>query len=283
MQAKVGEEPRSSGSAKSERRGPEPRGLSSSNTPAGTRRLSRGEERRIGEAGMTEPRVAPKWSAQHAGGEGFRGLRSDREWGRQRIGGGAGCCELHGVDEEFEGGEPGRDWKWESPEVYSGKSGRRLDQNLWRPPGGKKLSSCGGSASLKRRRKCVGAKQGEKEKVAMDFEAKGEKDRLDVFAAMPPLQAKKRSFRKAASTSAVDDCVHQEGPPERQAQGRRDDLYGRFDRWLYSMRPAASAEDHDCSTRLKEFVMKNTEIAPTVFCGAEREIRCLVHDDVVWA
>ena len=33
--------------------------------------------------------------------------------------------------------------------------------------------------------------------VARDFKLKGEKDRSDIFAAMPPLEAKKLLFRKA--------------------------------------------------------------------------------------
>ena len=33
--------------------------------------------------------------------------------------------------------------------------------------------------------------------VARDFKPKGEKDREDLFAAMPPLEAKKLVFRKA--------------------------------------------------------------------------------------
>ena len=36
--------------------------------------------------------------------------------------------------------------------------------------------------------------------VARDFKPKGEKDREDLFAAMPPLEAKKLLFRKAATS-----------------------------------------------------------------------------------
>ena len=39
--------------------------------------------------------------------------------------------------------------------------------------------------------------------VARDFKPKGEKDRADLFAAMPPLESKKILFRKAASGEQV--------------------------------------------------------------------------------
>ena len=96
--------------------------------------------------------------------------------------------------------------------------------------------------------------------VARDFKPKGEKDRADLFAAMPPLEAKKLLFRRFASKANRDgprkmklmfidvkkahlngvcerDDVYVELPSEAGAPGK----CGRLLRWLYGMREAAQA------------------------------------------
>ena len=109
--------------------------------------------------------------------------------------------------------------------------------------------------------------------VARDFKPKGEKDRSDIFAAMPPLEAKKLLFRKAVGgrkelrngewcqqkIMLIDvKKSHFCGELEDHelafvfAAGRGECEQGkcwRLRRWLYGMRPAASAwEKHYSKT-----------------------------------
>ena len=109
--------------------------------------------------------------------------------------------------------------------------------------------------------------------VARDFKPKGEKDRIDLFAAMPPWEAKKLLFRMGATMmnstsrggSNDDEYVlifvdvkkaHLNGKleedewayvelPEEAGGG-----VGRLRRWLYGMRPAASAWERDYTENL---------------------------------
>jgi hypothetical protein len=109
--------------------------------------------------------------------------------------------------------------------------------------------------------------------VARDFKVKGDKDREDLFASMPPLEAKKAIFRIAATkmkepakkgrgrmkllfidvrkahlNGVYDQEVYVELPKEAEAEGK----CGRLKRWLYGMRPAAQAWEKDYSHRLQE-------------------------------
>ena len=138
--------------------------------------------------------------------------------------------------------------------------------------------------------------------VARDFKPKGEKDREDLFAAMPPLEAKKLLFRMAATSRQR----RKNGKIERQKMMfidvKKAHLYGkcgeddkvyvsapmvwsrpgmcwRLKRWLYGMRPAASAWEADYSEKLVLFGMKKGVSAPTVFFDPNRELRCVVHGD----
>ena len=47
--------------------------------------------------------------------------------------------------------------------------------------------------------------------VARDFKPKGEKDRGDLFAAMPPLEAKKALFQQAVNENARNRACGREG------------------------------------------------------------------------
>lgn len=47
-------------------------------------------------------------------------------------------------------------------------------------------------------------------------------------------------------------------------------------KWLYEMRQAANAWEQDYLNWIGEFRMKIGRFAPEVFCGAERDIRCVV-------
>ena len=78
--------------------------------------------------------------------------------------------------------------------------------------------------------------------VARDFKPKGEKDRADLFASMPPLEAKKVLFSIAAWKST-----------------------GTCSRWLYGMRQAASAWERDFVEKLAEIGMVSGKSSPVVF------------------
>ena len=138
--------------------------------------------------------------------------------------------------------------------------------------------------------------------VARDFKPKGEKDRGDLFAAMPPLEAKKLLFRMAAASEeriyegkrerrklmffdikkahlngkcGEDEFVYVVAPAGRGSTG----MWWRLNRWLYGMRPAASAWEADYSEKLSKFGMTKGKSAPTVFYDEGRDLRCVVHGD----
>jgi hypothetical protein len=138
--------------------------------------------------------------------------------------------------------------------------------------------------------------------VARDFKPKGEAGRADLFAAMPPLEAKKLLFQKAAVENARNRARGKEGikimfvdvkkahlngflekdeeafvwlPAEANAGNR----CGRLRRWLYGMRPAASAWEREYSDMLAEIGFAKGLAAPTVFFCKEKDIRCVVHGD----
>ena len=138
--------------------------------------------------------------------------------------------------------------------------------------------------------------------VARDFKPKGEKDRGEIFAAMPPLESKKLLFQQAVTQHALnkvngedgikimlidvkkahlngfvgkDECAYIELPWGVAKEGQ----CGRLRRWLYGMRQAAGAWERDYSEKLAEIGFAKGIAAPTVFYWEERGVRCVVHGD----
>jgi hypothetical protein len=133
--------------------------------------------------------------------------------------------------------------------------------------------------------------------VARDFRVKGEGHRDDLFAAMPPLEAKRFLFLMAASTWGAPDPVkvmlidvkkaHLNGyvdegtwacielPEEDFEEG----MCGRLKRWLYGMRPAAKAWEEDYAAKLCSAGFIRGVAAPTVFFHPEWDVRIVVHGD----
>jgi hypothetical protein len=123
--------------------------------------------------------------------------------------------------------------------------------------------------------------------VARDFKVKGE-GRCDIFAAMPPLEAKKMLFRMAAKDPLtwrkggrmrrklffVDvKKAHLNGkvPAEVDAFVRLPDgRVWKLRRWLYGMRPAAQAWEDDFAAKLASIGFVRGKSAPTVFFRKER-------------
>ena len=132
---------------------------------------------------------------------------------------------------------------------------------------------------------------------AIDFKQKGDGGRVDLFAAMPPLEAKKMLFRIAAGSRKV----WKSGRLQRRklmpidvkkAHLNRvvpDDVFvyvklpdgrvWRLKRWLYGMRPAAQAWEEDYSAKLGSLGFVPGRSAPTVFCPLGTGCRCVVHGD----
>jgi len=138
--------------------------------------------------------------------------------------------------------------------------------------------------------------------VARDFKPKGEKDRVDLFAATPPLEAKKFLFMHAVQENArrrrtgrprikimmIDvKKAHLNGflkPGERAyielpGEAGKRGMCGRLRRWLYGMRPAAGAWEDDYSDKLVAMGFVKGEAVPTAFFRPRDEVRCVVHGD----
>ena len=138
--------------------------------------------------------------------------------------------------------------------------------------------------------------------VARDFKPKGERDRCDLFAAMPPLEAKKLLFQKAVNENLrrrrsrgpgikimfIDvkkahlygilkegEEAYIELPGEAGKEGR----CGKLRRWLYGMRPAAGAWEDDYSLKLAKLGFRKGRAAPTTFYRARDQVRRVVHGD----
>ena len=133
--------------------------------------------------------------------------------------------------------------------------------------------------------------------VARDFKPKGSSTSVELFAAMPPLSAKKLLFRQAA----------REGREWRKGQwkGKKillidvkkahlnskvpedvdvyvqlpDGTVRRLRRWLYGMRLAAQAWEKDFTQRLEEVGFRRGKSCPTVFFREKTGCRCVVHGD----
>ena len=137
--------------------------------------------------------------------------------------------------------------------------------------------------------------------MARDFRVKGEGHRDDLFAAMPPLEAKKFLFKMAAATwkgrsegkepdkimlidvkkahlngvvgTDVWACI--ELPEEDYEEGK----CGRLRRWLYGMRPAGKAWEDDNSEKLESIGFLRRKAAPKVFHHPRWKVRVVVHGD----
>ena len=136
--------------------------------------------------------------------------------------------------------------------------------------------------------------------VARDFKLKGDKDRADLFAATPPLEALRMLIRmsrlshlrkssrrkwklmfidvKKAHLNAKledDEHVYVDLPDEAGAAGK----CGKLRRWLYGMRPAASSWEREYSERLEAAGYIRGKSAPTTFFNPASRSRCVVHGD----
>jgi len=133
--------------------------------------------------------------------------------------------------------------------------------------------------------------------VARDFKGRGEEGREDLFAATPPLEAKKLLFkwvrrirndgqmnrekimlidvRKAHLNAVCEDEVYVELPIEAKAPGK----CGKLLRWLYGMRPAANAWEKEYVEKLASIGFERGKYSPVVFFNAQTGVRCVVHGD----
>jgi hypothetical protein len=136
--------------------------------------------------------------------------------------------------------------------------------------------------------------------VARDFKIKGDDRGFDVFAATPPLELKRLLFRMARVKGSVgggddDGAVklmfidvkkaHLNGEVAedefayvlltKEAGGG----VGRLRRWLYGMRPAASAWEDHYAEKLKEAGFVRGRAAPTSFVNPETGVRVVVWGD----
>ena len=137
--------------------------------------------------------------------------------------------------------------------------------------------------------------------VARDFKIKGDGREFEVFASMPPLEAKRILFRMAMAEGSV------KGDPRRgqvklmfmdikkaHLNGRlMQDEYayvelpieagggvGRLRRWLYGMRPAASAWERDYAENLtKKAGFRRSRAAPVTFVHPVSDVRLVVWGD----
>ena len=136
--------------------------------------------------------------------------------------------------------------------------------------------------------------------VARDFKVRGDSREFDVFASMPPLEAKRLLFRMAASGQSIGDPKRGSvklmflDVKKAHLNGKlRDDEYeyvelpveagggvGRLRRWLYGMRPAANAWEREYAAKLVESGgYLRGRAAPTVFVNPENGIRLVVWGD----
>ena len=136
--------------------------------------------------------------------------------------------------------------------------------------------------------------------VARDFKVKGDGREFEVFAAMPPIEAKRILFRMAALDGSVRGDPRQ-GPvklmfidiKKAHLNGKlSDDEYayvqlpeeagggvGRLRRWLYGMRPAASAWEEEYSNTVEAAGFVRGKSASTVFWNPSSDSRLVVWGD----
>ena len=66
---------------------------------------------------------------------------------------------------------------------------------------------------------------------------------------------------------------------ELPADDAKAGMCARLNRWLYGMRPAASAWEKDYAEKFESVGFSRGVSAPTVFFNPELEVRCVVHGD----
>ena len=131
--------------------------------------------------------------------------------------------------------------------------------------------------------------------VARDFKPKGEGERADIFASMPPWEAKKLLFSKAASQKGmvrkrkllfVDATkAHLNGKCESDAfvelpeEIREPGYCAKLKFWLYGMRPAARSWEDTYAEKFMSYGFEQGVSAPTVFYHREKQMECVVHGD----
>ena len=131
--------------------------------------------------------------------------------------------------------------------------------------------------------------------VGRDFKPKGEGPRAEIFASMPPLEAKKIIFSRAASQKGearmkkllfIDvkkahmNAVCQEWafvdlPEEIYEAG----WCAQLKYWLYGMRPAARAWEEEYGGRLEKEGFRRGRSVPTVFYNESKGLSGAVHGD----
>jgi len=131
--------------------------------------------------------------------------------------------------------------------------------------------------------------------VGRDFKPKGEGPRAEIFASMPPLEAKKILFSRAASqvgairkkkllfidikkahmNAICDQWAFIELPEEIREEG----MCGQLKHWIYGMRPAARAWEEDYVSKLASEGYQQGRSVPTVFYQEKFDMSGAVHGD----
>ena len=129
--------------------------------------------------------------------------------------------------------------------------------------------------------------------VARDFKPKGEKDREDLFAAMPPLEAKRILFRvsrrkgstrkllfldvrKAHLDGVCDVDAYVELPEE---AGAPAGLVGKVRNWLYGFRSAGHAWEKDYTDNFESIGLMRGKASSVLFYNKATGLMCVVHGD----
>mgnify|MGYP002214505433 CR=1 FL=1 len=136
--------------------------------------------------------------------------------------------------------------------------------------------------------------------MARDFKPKREENPEEMFAAMPPLEAKKLLFRMAAGVRGwrrrrraaeiklmfIDvRKAHLNAVCEEEAWGELPEefwqwgRYAKLRRWLYGMRKAAAGWEEEYAKIFEKEGYRRGIGAPTVFHNKEAETRLVVHGD----
>jgi hypothetical protein len=133
--------------------------------------------------------------------------------------------------------------------------------------------------------------------VARDFKGKRDKDREDLFAATPPLEAKRTLFSRAVTTRRkpggcrkllfVDarkahlnpKCTEEVFIQLPDEVGARKGVCGKLNYWLYGFRPAASAWERHYSSLLEGVGFRRGLASPVIFHHPGRDMSCVVHGD----
>ena len=133
--------------------------------------------------------------------------------------------------------------------------------------------------------------------VARDFKGKGDKDREDLFAATPPLEAKRALFSKAVTRRKkgracrkllfVDarkahlnpECLEDVYIQLPDEVGSRPGFCGKLNFWLYGFRPAANAWEKHYAALLEGVGFQRGLASPVIFYHPLPDLSCVVHGD----